>query len=145
MVAFIAGDVVSASALRDALGAAAVLQSDVTVAANTAQQDCPGLAVSVDAYSRYIIEGYLAYTTGVTPEIRFGLTAPPEAAGTWLPSDAPTALATYLPLAVTLPSTVPAGRLVAPRLVIRGIAISCVNTGAAVATTAAAPAAPAAK
>jgi hypothetical protein len=89
MVAFIAGDVVSASALRDALGALAVLQSDVTVAANTVQQDCPGLAVSVDAYSRYTIEGYIAYNTGVAPEIRFGLTAPPEAAGTWLPLGIP--------------------------------------------------------
>ena len=89
MTVFTAGDVVSAAELRDALGAIAVLQSDVTVASSTAQQDCPGLAVQVDAYSRYAIEIYVAYLTGVDPELRLGVTAPPEAAGTWLPLGIP--------------------------------------------------------
>lgn len=89
MVNFVAGDIASASELRDAIGGFDILANDISVTSSATSQDCPGLAVMVDAYSRYAIEGYIAYNTGVDPELRLGLTAPSEAVGTWFPMGIP--------------------------------------------------------
>ena len=83
MSLFTAGEVVSASELRDALGAMSVLLNDISIVSSATSVDVPGLAVQLDGYSRYAIDGYIAYNAGIDPEARFGLTAPPEAAGTW--------------------------------------------------------------
>ena len=49
MVNFVAGDIASASELRDAIGGFDILANDISVTSSATSQDCPGLAVMVDA------------------------------------------------------------------------------------------------
>ena len=83
-----AGTIVRARSLRYAIGQTAVLQGAISVAASTEDIDCPGLAVEVDPYTNYIVEGYLAFNGGPgavdNPEMRMGLSAPPDSSGSWI-------------------------------------------------------------
>jgi hypothetical protein len=87
-VTFTAATIVRGPRLRDAIGQTAVLQGNIAVAASTADIDCPGLAVEVDPYTNYIIEGYLAFQAGPgatdNPELRMGLSAPADVSGSWI-------------------------------------------------------------
>lgn len=87
MATFTAASIVRAAELRDAFGATAILQVDVSAAATTVAIDVPGLAVPVDPKSRYLIEGYLAFQAGPgttdNPELSMGLTSPSDCEGDW--------------------------------------------------------------
>lgn len=77
----VAGEQASASGLRDRLGVLAVLQADITVSDTSEFSDCPGLALQLDAYARYLVEGHIAYTTLSDPGIQFCFSAPVDATG----------------------------------------------------------------
>jgi len=76
-------DVVSASELRDAIGSIGVLGNDISVTSSTTFVDCPGLAVQIDAFSILEIDGFIAYSTGTTPDIKFAFNSPPDTIGNY--------------------------------------------------------------
>jgi hypothetical protein len=76
-------DVVSASELRDAIGSIGVLGNDISVTSSTDFVDCPGLAVQLDAFSIYEIDGYIAYSSGTTPDVKFAFSGPPDTSGNY--------------------------------------------------------------
>jgi hypothetical protein len=87
-VTFTAATTVSAHEIRDAIGSFIYLETDFAVTSfNTVDIDIPGLSVPVDANSRYLIDGWLAYESGTgavdNPELRFGITAPKDTTGSW--------------------------------------------------------------
>jgi len=88
MTTFTAGTVVRALNLRGAAGHIAVLEGSIALSATTEDIDCPGLAVQVDPFTNYAVDGYLAFQAGPgaadNPELRMGLSAPPDTAGHWI-------------------------------------------------------------
>lgn len=76
-------DIVSSSELRDAIGTIGVLGNDISVTSSTAFVDCPGLAVHLDAFAIYEIDGYLAYSSGTTPDVKFAFSGPPDTTGNY--------------------------------------------------------------
>lgn len=56
---------------------------DQSITNNVVLADIVGLSVSVEASSIYILDLFLIYDTGATPDIQFGLVAPAGATGNW--------------------------------------------------------------
>lgn len=79
--AIAAGDTTSAGALRDAIGNTVVLANDISITSLATFVDCPGLTVPVDGGAIYALDGFVAYSTGVTPDIEFVFSAPPATTG----------------------------------------------------------------
>lgn len=77
------GDKLRAPQLRDAIPLVRVLRADRTIASLDVPIQVAGLEVTMDALTRYSIEGYIAYSTGATPDLDFQLTAPGSATGHW--------------------------------------------------------------
>jgi hypothetical protein len=75
------GETTSAGGLRDAIGSVAVLAGDISITSLGTFVDCPGLAVPVDGQGLYALDGFIAYSTGVTPDIEFVFSAPPATTG----------------------------------------------------------------
>lgn len=71
-----AGDLTQAGQLRDQIGNVAVLANDISIISLGTFVDCPGLSVPVDGQALYALDGFIAYSTGVTPDIEFVFSAP---------------------------------------------------------------------
>lgn len=78
-----AGERTAAGALRDAIGSVAVLANAVSILSSDVPVDCPGLAVPVDAFAIYQIDGYLAYSSATAADFQWQLIAPPDNFGNW--------------------------------------------------------------
>jgi hypothetical protein len=76
-----AGEVTSASALRDTLGTIGVLQNDISVTSLDTFVDCPGLTVSLDGFAIYEIDGYIAYSSATAADLQVSLVGPTDATG----------------------------------------------------------------
>lgn len=77
------GDKLRAPQLRDAIPLVRVLRADRTISSLDVAIQAAGLEVTMDAFAVYAIEGYIAYSTGATPDLALQLTAPASASGTW--------------------------------------------------------------
>jgi hypothetical protein len=76
-------DTVSASELRDAIGTIGVLGNDISTISSTTFADCPGLTVQLDAFAVYQVDGFIAYSTGTAPDIKFSFIGPPDTSGNY--------------------------------------------------------------
>lgn len=83
MTTFYAGQKIASEDLTNALGTLGVATSDTTKNANTTLGDATGLAVALDANSTYILDGYIAYSSGATPDIKFAFSIPSGMTGHW--------------------------------------------------------------
>lgn len=78
-----AGQEVLASTVTEIMGRSAVKTSDTTVNASTTLVDATGLSLTLDADSTYILDSYIAYSSGATPDIKFAWTIPTGMTGHW--------------------------------------------------------------
>jgi hypothetical protein len=76
-----AGELARASTLRDRLGVTAVLQADISLSVQETFTDCPGLVLSLDAWARYAIDGYVNYRSSTAAMIQFCFSAPLDSSG----------------------------------------------------------------
>lgn len=61
----------------------AVKSADQTVNSSTTLTNVTGMSVSVEANAVYLADFDLYYNSGATPDIKFGLTLPTGATGSW--------------------------------------------------------------
>jgi hypothetical protein len=80
---FVAGQKIRASDINEMLPGWGYVIDDVSVASSTALAAVPGLAVTLDANTRYAVDGYLAYVAGETGDIKVALVAPTGSTGHW--------------------------------------------------------------
>lgn len=83
MAQFAGGDVVSARRWRDALPQIAVLPTQVSVTNTAVLVDVSGLAVPLDPWGQYVLDGTVHYETAGVAALRVGLSSPPETFGSW--------------------------------------------------------------
>lgn len=76
-------EIASSSELRDAIGTVGVLGGDISVTSSTTFVDCPGLAVQLDAFSIYEVDGLIAYSSNTTADIKFAFLGPPDTSGNY--------------------------------------------------------------
>lgn len=80
---FTAGEKLRAPDLRESFAHTSVLLADTALSNSQALTDAPGLTVLTEPTTRYVLNGYLAYSTGTTPDLTIALIAPIAAFGTW--------------------------------------------------------------
>lgn len=78
---YTAGDRAVARELRKLQPVYAVLAGNVATEFNDVLTDVPGLTIPVRPSTRYILDGYLAYSSGSTPDIKVALQCPAGASG----------------------------------------------------------------
>jgi hypothetical protein len=78
---YIAGDRAVARELRKLQPSYAFLAGNVAIEFNDVLTDVPGLTIPVRPNTRYILDGYLAYSSGSTPDIKVSLHGPTGATG----------------------------------------------------------------
>lgn len=83
MTAFAVGDRPRGADLRTRVPVVGFAVDRATCRNTTSYVNCPGLGVYLHPGYRYAIDGFLAYDTGTTADIRFSLSAPPGAYGSW--------------------------------------------------------------
>lgn len=83
MVDVYAGQKIRAADMTDVLGVIGMASSDITVNASTTLVDATGVDVALDADSLYILDGYISYVSGATPDIKFAWTIPAGMTGHW--------------------------------------------------------------
>lgn len=81
-MAFTAGQILSAGDLNDLIGFA-YLAADQTVTSSTTLVNATGLSFSLSANAVYAIDGWMRWTSGPTPNVKFGWTVPASADGWW--------------------------------------------------------------
>jgi hypothetical protein len=57
--------------------------ADTTVNNSTTLVNVTGLSASLEANAKYSMDGFIAYTSGATPDIKFAWTVPSGATGWW--------------------------------------------------------------
>lgn len=80
---FAVGDRPRANDLRTRLPIIGFAVDDATTVSTTSYVNCPGVGVYLFAGYRYALDAFIAYDTGTTPGIRFSLSAPSGAFGSW--------------------------------------------------------------
>lgn len=83
MTDFVAGQKLRPSQLNPYVIFHALCSADTTKNANTTLGDITGMSASLEASSTYIFWGYVAYSTGSTPDIKFAFSVPSGATGHW--------------------------------------------------------------
>lgn len=82
-MAYTAGAVVRARDLRDGYPLLGYTPADIAVNQTIDWEVVPGLTLICAPSTFYALDGYLAFDAGATPDIRLGMTAPPNAVGRW--------------------------------------------------------------
>lgn len=80
---FLAGQELRASDLTAAVIRTAYASSNTTKISSTAFGDAAGMAMALEANTIYGWDCYLAYDSGLTPDIKIAWTAPAGATGHW--------------------------------------------------------------
>lgn len=83
MTTFLAGEKLRASELNSYVPILGRATADTTKNASTTLGDVTGLAVTLEANATYVFDGYVAYSSGATPDIKFGWTVPSGVTGHW--------------------------------------------------------------
>lgn len=83
MVAIAAGRKIRASELNDAIPLFARSTADLTKTSSAALADVTGLAIAMTASTVYALDGYIAYDSGPTGDLKLALAAPTGTTGHW--------------------------------------------------------------
>jgi hypothetical protein len=77
-----AGTRLRAGALRNALGSIGYTITDQAFQADL-YSDVAGLSIELERNTRYAFNGYVAYETGATPDVKFTMAGPAGSVGHW--------------------------------------------------------------